>query len=488
MFEEPNVFIATDHDYYRPNADKFYQEQIDRENGVLDISNKKTLVAATIEKDPEEEKKRQQYRDNNWFKTPKCENTDMTRFNNRELEEDDLIFNNNRFVDPEIRIEDHKQFLYNTTPDDMYVMFPNNMVLPIIRNANIESKTKGLFNKNNWQGLFKGVYIVDYYSLKMLRENTIMFRNVMKYIEYTDSCGVLDKTVMVGLNEMLATKDYLNKYLRIITIVSSSDLLKQNVLYVPHTGLCIGKEDLLDNYVHPASDHYLHNVSKKVYSTVKNYIEIDIVDNTTSNDYFIKVGNSILKLEQERNISKPEQVGVSLWKNDKKVSDSYYTLDKINELGIYNSRIQAEKENSIAREINNKAKELEIEDNKLNANKLNSENDLKSAHYKSTKISLELQRDIVKNDFEMEKLKVEKDILTMKYEHEIETNRLDIQTRNQKIVSDIIMSKLGLMNAKMKFDLEETKHDMEMRKVKENHITATIDTIGKIIKLIGSCL
>ena len=454
-----------------------------------------TKIAAEVKITPEEENLNNYYRTNHLFKTPKNKVSSFIGFSNEEEGQDDLIFDNWIALDSDLRLEDHKQFIYSTLPTDMYVMYSNNMVTPIARHPNIASKVQGYYKKQNWVGEYTGIYIVDYFSLKMLKTNTKEYSNVMRYLEYAHSCGVLESVVFNNLNNLLAKGNYYNKYLRIITIVTSSNLMQNNPIYVPHTGLCIGDESLLDNYVHPATKQYKHNVGKIVESDVKNYIEIDIVDNTSVNDYYIKVGNKVLKLEQERNFDKPEQVGISLWKNNRMVSTEYTDLDKINSLGIYNSIKQAELEGNAGKEIENKAKELAIEENKLNTQRLNSENDLKSAHYKSTKIGLELQRDIVKNDFELDKLKIEKEILKNKYQFEIENNLIEIQLRNHKLVSDIVMAKLGLINAEMKFAAEEIKHEfdmekfrMDMRKARENSITTTIDAIGKIIKLIGACL
>ena len=460
----------------------------------------------TIEEEVNPEKER--WRNHNWFKPPRSDLHHAVKFYNDDTnnETTDLIFtrmsaNTSSFI----TAPDYKQYIFNTIPNkDMYVMYPNNMVLPIMRHPEMQSRCANYIIQNkvvkqpDWHVLSSGVYIIDYYSLKMMSRNGNYQKEILKYLDYASQHGVVDFDTVTKLKEILSTENTYNplpgKYLRIITLISGEDICRYNTLFVPHAGVCIGSQDLMDNYIHPSSCQYQHNIKKNI-STVKNYIEIDIVDNTTKNDYFIKIGNKVMKLEQERDESKPEKVGISLWKNDKLSQEVYTTLDNINELGIFNSRIQAERDGNAGLEIENKAKELEIEKTKLDTQQLTSNNELKTAQYRTEKVDLELQSDIVKNHFEIDKTKAERELFESKAIYEVESAKLDFYGKAQKMAGDIVGTKLAIMLAETKYELEEAKFDyetekmnLELAKAREARATSFADAAVKTIKLIGSCL
>lgn len=366
-----------------------------------------------------------------WFKVPVNVGNEVFVFPSHEGNlTDDLIFRRSMYFDQNANMyPDRKQYIYSTLPYPMYVMYPNNIVAPITTHVELATRFYGKFDNPDARS-GHGVYIVEYISLKSITKMSAGLARIMDYYINGKLVGNENEYIVPAIKEVLDSNDYTYKYIRIITFVPEYLIRIHNVVFVPNVGLTVGTASVMENYAHPNSKEALY-ATKNVVSEAKNYIQIEIVDNNTTHDYFTKIGKEIHKIEPERNPNKQEGIGIVKFLNSTKVSQNFVALQDCRDLGIYNTLKECECDGNLGKTIENKARELELENRKLDheENKLLHEENL---------LRMETDKEELKFNHYKEKIRIDTELMKLKHTFEVEENEMSKIERKDKFVLEVM--------------------------------------------------
>lgn len=445
-----------------------------------------------------------------WYKIPANVSSECVSFVNDEKGVDDDIFQDSISLEYEARnYPARKQYIFSTLPHNIYVMYPNNIIMPVKQYPELASRFYGKFDRTTETISGQGVYIVDYISLREIKFNNMTLDMVLSFYKNSNIVASENKDIAATLLEYITKYRDSKSYLRIITFVPEYNFRNHNVVFVPNTGLCIGTGEMMYKYLHPNSREAFH-LAKKETIDASNFVSIDIVDNTTKNDYFVKIGTKVYKLEPERDMTKEEGVGYTMFKNKDVIDTTFVSLeDAKKELGIFNSKIECDNYGNSGKIIENEARKLELEDKKLDLEESKMMNDIQQAnndrikelmkheHYKE-KHNLEMN----KIHLEIDKTKLDRKLYLEKLYLDLRLTKLEREDRYTKIITDMLKHAIDIKKAQydiykteLEFESDIQKYEFNERKMRYDEIMhgqkVALDGIGgltKIINLIGQYL
>lgn len=415
-------------------------------------------------------------------------------FLNQEVYTADDIFRDFGFTTGAISVHDdihyaspeHKQYIFTNADTECYVMYPNNICTPIRKKSMYRiTESKGMNKMLRSQQPTGYIVVVDYYTINTNSQLGVNYvHNLVEY--YRNASNIYPNNLEI--------KDYITNFLRstkkgtqllhpvtvrIITKIPLEDVQKYKKLYVPTCGIVLAIGKLHNNFVHPASEQYTE-YSKRVWSDVSNHIEIDLVDNGTMNNYYMKVGNEIVKLHPSKNVDRKDGCIVSVYKDQTLVTSKSVELSNINEVGAYHTEEEAEYHGNM--QLKNETAKLQVDFDKIKLEK--------------EKLRVEVQKlavDKLEIEHRKEKLNIELYQLEEKLKHEREKMECEKFLMREKSIQSFIdyIRKV----AEMRAAVIKSEHDVKIYSMKEQDIQSkettskvkdVIDISGRVVNLVSS--
>lgn len=449
---QPGIFIPG----YHKNIEDMNQKELRQEaERILDTKIEDTEWKNSPQNLPVEKRI-----DPEWHKHPKEDKDNAKVLIHKPMNGPDGIYGSGQYVSEIQNRPDHRQYIFRTFHDNnIQVMYPNNIIMPIRLNYGPKDTFLTQFITNYGAGN-DGIYILDEFLTSTLRADRVALESFLNY--YRNSGVVLndDRTIIKDLIEIITSGR--EEYVRIITFIPQKAFAALGAIYIRHTGLVVGYNLLNCAYIHPHSEEASY-VASKVKKDFTNYITIDIINNKSKEDYYISAGKNIIKLESSKNLDKVEGASLNIYRDDACVISERCSLEELeNVLGIYKSKEEALYNGDVL-----KAKEQLIQERKIDAEVLTSK-----MKYDKILHSSELEDKRFGNDMAREAAKKESIRL------EMERERLKHETLNLKYTLDL------------KYDIQ--KHILDINKIKldtdklnRDSIFSTVQTISKLLNLVG---
>lgn len=380
---------------------------------------------------------------------------------------------------------DYKQYVFSTSDLDVLQLFSNGIMLPI-RKKELLNNTQELYNINN-KGNQQGVYIIEYFYVNVTNSYNIDYiENFFNYYSYNNPFWKKEQLsfILDSIQEQISNciKTNIPSFnIRLITFVNESYLKSEGSVYVPTSGIVLCTSDNINNTIHPETNMYKQTVEKysKVKSDQINHFEINIIDNSSNEDYYIYIGNEVRKLNVEKDITKEEGCEITQYRNTIPIHNTKVTLDEMkDQLGIYKTEFEATYNN------NNNIKEQIIA-------------------LKNKKVELEKQLGLIKHkvnerhninlNIEANKIKLEQ--MKKEYECKLQINRQNIVLSLVYFLQKMVESKYGIRKAELNIEsLIQEANNLKMKeeylekelsgKYKTETLKGGINSIEKIIHLI----
>lgn len=415
-----------------------------------------------------------------------------------ESRENDEVFNNNDLPtyhtptleqDSSYKKPDREQYIFSTMGTGVYGMYSNNMILPIRQ----KDKLKFSYNMNKRllsdvdkkEG--RGVYIIDYYRISSLVAFDPNFlRNIINY--YHNSANLYPDQLEVRdyIRDQLQLNKHENAFkqphtiLRIVTFVPEREIRKYQHVFIPTADLVIGYGYVDNNLIHPNSPLYKEKASKTT-STVKNFIEIDIIDTPVGANRYVRVGNKVVSLKATRNPDRRDRGVMTVYKDNFPIETHEATLEELEEkLGIYTTEEAARCHGDVKTahdiiKLENDKSKIEFEKDKLLVERDKLE---------VSKQALEVEKDKLMKDLEKAKLEhevilEEKEMLRTKYAHELRKMEIEVILSELKITTALTAHSLDMQKKRFEFStLEDSyyiKRQMEFDKYQMETLKAQRD-------------
>lgn len=386
-------------------------------------------------------------------------------------------------TDSTYKLSDRQQYVFSTMGPGLYVMYPNGFASEIRTKPALLNQTDLIKFLSGPNSTGRGVYIVEnmllHRSYFSSEEFKVSLTNRFKAMNFNINTTKQTANLIDIVNAMTKHRQYVHPFVkfRLVTFIPEKVILEGMRIYNPATGLLIGYGPITDLILHPCNTKYIEKL-KEASSTIKNFVEIDIVDNTTDKDYWMKIGNQTVHLVPERDYRRREACYVSISLNEKMMySDSSTLQDAAKVLGIYNTKEEAEyngNKDNILKEMEYKIKfdNLQNETLKLNQDIIKLRNDNDKLAIEKQKLALEYNRLL----FDFDKLKYDRDKLDIdKFKSEID---YDLTKERYKIELVKLLSEIRLMSDKITlfrynaiFDLIKKKMEYDnAEKISENKI------------------
>ena len=419
---------------------------------------------------------------------------DFTTYVSDELYEYDEIFCQYNLPGPNGRLNtitadstyhqpDRAQYIFSTNNLGCYVLYSNNMVSPIRRKHALENSHA---IKNRLKLPIKdspsGVFIVEYYRVnKMIETEENLVQSIIDYYQnvktiYPNNVEIINKIRDQMYPIRLKTGHFGWRdtiVLRVVTYIPQSDLAKHSNIYVPSCDLVIGCGTVHPTLVSPCSKQF-QEYRQTVYSDVKNFIEIDIVDFSNRNDYYINVGNKVLGLQPCKDPSRKEGCYVNIYKNQTMV-DSFESslVNTGEEHGIYKTYEEARYAGDLSKR--NESMKLEVEKERIGV-------DIERLNVEKIKLGNEL-----------EKARMELDATRAKIQHEEYKMQVDIRLAKEKATMghiDYLKKVLDLYTARVRAEADiiiatETPNSNKARLAQEK-VKNSADIASRLINLTTS--
>lgn len=346
---------------------------------------------------------------------------------------------------------DRKQYVITDMHCDVYVMYSNNIVMPVRKLTSI-SRSLGL--KSELMKKHKtGIYIVEYYKLLGPNNNKQINTKINTYYSkygnyiYNGKDEILQRIASMDRDEFYPGL-FNERWLRIVTFIPDAMITTHSAVHVPNTGLVVGNATLCEERLHPSNDKYSHYV-KSLVSDAKNFIEIDIIDNVGEGDYYVKVGHQVVKLRSTQDYTQTDKAMYTIYSNKIPVDVREATPSTMQEvLGIYPTPREAELNGDLNKQTEIKKLENEMRKIELDKEKL---------EYEKNKLQLELD----KMALEIEKLKKEKEKL--EFEKELEKARY-VQEMNKIELKNKTIA-LDTNKVEMTHQLKILEHNQAVQKI-----------------------
>ena len=376
-----------------------------------------------------------------------------------ECRENDDVFNNNDLPtyhtptldqDSSYKKPDKEQYIFSTMGGGVYSMYSNNMILPIRQKEKLKysySLNKRLLDQAD-QKEGRGIYIVDYYRVaSMVAFDPNFLNNIVNF--YHTSANLYPEQIEIKnyIVEQLQVNKNLNAFkqphtvIRIVTFVPEREILKHQHVFIPTSDIVIGYGYIDNKLIHPNSPLYTEK-GRVTTSTVKNFIEIDIVDTPTGANRYIKVGNKIVALKATRDYDRKDRGIMTIYKDNVPMQTYEASLDQLGEeLGIYTTEREA---------IYNGDLKLQHEERRMEHDMLRMDHDLRRMDHDKDR----LDNDIVK-------LELDRDMLLKKHEHELRKLELERLINDMKVTSILISNAMDIY--KRRFELKTTREGYEAK-------------------------
>jgi hypothetical protein len=391
----------------------------------------------------------------------------------------DLIFNSRDLLnrsslegyaenDKDYRKPDREQYIFSTMGTGLITLYSNNMIASVRTKDTLNgyhmyseiNKLTGAKEPKN------GVYIVDYYT---------MFNNYDTSIEtiiqhYLNNSALdYDVSVIEGIRKQINSHKSVFRpptfRIRLVTFIPEDEIRTKGFVYVSTSDVVIAKGMMSSKLMHPNSTGY-KNSAFRAYSYKHNVLHLEVVDNHSSDPYYIKIGNNVETIFPTRDDSRKSGGALRLSTNNVDMVTRTSDLNGLaNDLGIYRDPREAEANGSIDKITNLEKLKLDKE-----------------------KIELEYH----KIEREKERLLEEKEFLKSKYEFELKLYEQKFKLIDLDIVKKYNEATLGmhkfileLNQSKTKFERERLqsmeKHKHELNKLAADNIRSNIDMSTKLI-------
>ena len=435
---------------------------------------------------------------NQGYRSPRNAHLDEMAIVVDEEDNCDIIFSTDSGIKFEQEYPDYKQYVFSTIQQGVIeAMRPNNMVMPVRFAPSLQSRFHNRLDTKKHGSESSGVYIVEYFSTRTLSPGQSYMRQFEYYfndaVVLNNNSYLKNKLHKLGEEFSKRTTRYSPiSYVRIITFIPNNVITSNRAVFVRHAGLVIGR-GLREYCLHPFSREASYLTSKDIREA-KNYIDIDIIDNSTNNKYYVKTGNKVIELDSSRDINKTEGVSFKIVQNGDVIQNEYCNLNEAPEkLGVYNSKEDADFNGDYikARELEIKNKELETKINNAETALQKSTNELNKAYVEIDKLKLEQDNIMweseasrIKHKYNLEKINHER----RNIELSMDADELRYEVDKAKAVESIVKSLLELRILSSKAKLEAIKHEYEVKQVEKNKDVGLLTFGVKIINLIGGIL
>ena len=247
---------------------------------------------------------------------------------------------------------DYSIYVFNTSDMEIAQLYPNGIVLPIRKKEHL-SYTEELFNLNN-KSLDKGVYIVEYYSINTTDEHYSpeFINNMFNYYTYNNPLWEKEKrhNLLKYIQEITEsnTKTSMIKFtVRIVTFIKDTYVRDHGVVFLHASNILLCDASNIKQVSHPNTNLYKESLQKYNNDVLTelvtiNSIDIEIVDHSYTNEYYIHVGNNIRKLNVNKDITKEQGCNITYYKNKQPIeTESYSIEDMRSKLGLYKTHQEA---------------------------------------------------------------------------------------------------------------------------------------------------
>lgn len=439
----------------------------------------------------------------------------------QEQRENDVIFCNNDIPgirendiknDSTYKSPDRQQYVFSTMGNHLYVLYPNGFASEIREKKALlyQSGLAKFLKGSHVNG--RGVYIVE--SMLFHRSYLSNYEFVFglterfKSIDFNYNANLLSQQLLAEVNLLSRHGKYqnINVRFRLVTFIPETAIIEGQRVYHPDSGLVIGYGLISPGVVHPCNSEFLKN-NRNAESDIKNFIEIDIVDNTTNNEYWTTIGNKPIRLFPERDYRREDACYINFNINEKMINSKSASLqDAADVLGIYNSKEEAEYNGN--RENMLKEMEYKIRYEGIQNDNIKLHQDIAKLKNDNDKLAIEKQRltldykrllfDFEKLSFDRDKMDVDKlkseieyKLIKEKYRVDMYKLAAELKHMHQKFdlfmynaIFDLIKKKMDFDNAgkinESKFNYEEFKSARDFIDDAQSTIKTTL-SMGKMI-------
>lgn len=382
---------------------------------------------------------------------------------------------------------DVRRFYFSTMGNDIVALGRNNIPIcirskPSLNNYLLYNDVLSTIDKKQENSkIHTGIYIIDY--ITYYRDVRTPFDNMIKY--FLSIPKNIDAKLARKIASEINAKSMHGRFslaqftIKLIYFVSSEDIIKNGYIYSPDLDVCLCKNVVNGETLHPFSNNnsapgelikHQTNVNPDV-----NQIVIEIIDNNKSEAYYINIGDKVHKLYSSKNINKHNNIKFTLQKNGTVYEDKYVELINHKDIGLY----KTEEEADVAGSIEKKA-------------------ELERSKYENKKLELELEKlntDKLKLDHTVEVLKLELTQLKEKHTMDMTKKHLDFNQSVYKSTLEMgyykIKEEIGLkslivknINDQRSLMLKEESEKLSMTNKKLDNGVKTLSIISSILKLI----
>ena len=357
-------------------------------------------------------------------------------------------------ADKDYAAPDRAQYVFSTIESPLYVMYPNGYTSEVRQKMSL-TRDRNLirFLDNRHDATGRGIFIVE------------RFLFTRKQIQHKDFCrGIVERFNSLSLSAIqtsaqdIASMLYripslklngeyepLSTTFRVVTFIPERAIFEHRRIYHPDSGLLVGFGTISEKTQHPCNNRFVEDF-KKLTCDTQNFIEVEIVDNHSNQEYWIKVGNKIFKLDPTRDRNRAEACHIDLHVNDTRIAKFEDTLDNINDHGIFHSRQEAETEGNLdakikMMEMENKQQAIENEKIKLSQEVTRLQNENQKLEIEKAKLSLDRYR-----------INIDYRLTHERYQYELTKMILDVT---------LIKDKTTLFKYGAILDLLKKKYDMD---------------------------
>jgi len=372
--------------------------------------------------------------------------------------------------DFEYQHHDTKRSIFTNISKHISVICNNNMVLPVRYKRSLD----GIMTKSQLEQAFKvknigkGVFIVDYYYI--YNNSTTDIKSILEHYANSNTLEFASAINQEVVNKLIQKKSKNRPpiiELRLITYIPEASLLEHGYVYSNSTNLLIVNGELRDSLYHPSSLKYKEDV-KDITDDFKNVIVLDIIDNDSDKQYFLKVGNSVYQMYSSKDNSRKNGAVLTVKKNGGKENIvTNCSLEQVGEIiGAFTTREKADTLGNMS---------LVLEERKLTIEK--------------EKFNLEL----AKMNHEKQKLEDERNFYRSKYkaemalqEHKLKIADFDMRAKviNLRIDQEKMLMSMSQLTHKHVIEMEHLfkKNDMELIKMSADTVVKVLTTLHSVFK------
>lgn len=382
---------------------------------------------------------------------------------------------------------DKKQYVFSTMENPTYVMYSNGFASEIrYKPELLRQRCLIDFLTGSKDDLGRGIFIVEYFtyyrscSAEKEFTRTIVERfNTLNFTcERTNGDRIASALYNIGHMTKGALYNNAMVTFRIITYIPEKIVYEKRRIYHPDSGLLVGFGPISERTQHPCNDSFTEEF-KKLYCDGQNFVEIEVIDNHSNEEYWIKIGNNLFKLDPTRNTDRAEAGHIDFHVNNATIAKYKSTsLDDLQTLGIYKSKQEAEAEGNLEfklkiLEMENKQQAIENERIRLEQEVKKLQNDKERLEVEKAKLSLDRY-----------KINIDYKITEQKYKYELSKMVLEIKHVKDKLTLFKYGAVLDLM--KKKFDME---YNIKIKDDKFNYSTEnSFENISNTQNIITSAL